>query len=82
MFNVHNVTFSDITGTTGPIGNDTVAAMQCSGAAQCYGIDLTGINLMGSADGMNDTSYLCSNVGSVGFECTGNVTAASQALAT
>ena len=83
LFNVRNVTLSDLKGTTGPIGNGTVSAMQCSGASPCPNITLEDISLALSDSGDASTQYLCDNVvEQQGFSCTGNVTAASQALAT
>jgi len=67
-FNIHDVTFENITGT---IATQNVAVLQCSGNSTCHDIQITDVRLSDSSNGTMPNGYLCSYVeDTVGFNCT------------
>jgi len=68
-FHIENMRWGNTTGTS---RGNTVASLQCSGAAPCTGVDIFANKLKVKGNGTVPGSYLCSNVNAPkGFTCTG-----------
>ncbi|KAK7932310.1 glycoside hydrolase family 28 protein [Apiospora marii] len=68
-FHVRDLVLDDWHGTA---VSDVVAAVQCSAARPCTGIEIKGIDIVDTVNGTAPASYLCDNVsGPQGFACTG-----------
>lgn len=68
-FNIRDLRIENWRGDT---TSDVVAAIQCSAASPCTGIEIEGIDLLDTVNGTAPASYLCDNVVSPkGFKCTG-----------
>ncbi|KAL9625539.1 MAG: hypothetical protein Q9160_000250 [Pyrenula sp. 1 TL-2023] len=70
LFQLRDFHFGPVMGTLAS-GNTKVASLQCSKAAPCRGVEITGVDLR-LANGTAAGQYLCSGVeGTSGFNCTG-----------
>ncbi|KAK8131421.1 glycoside hydrolase family 28 protein [Apiospora sp. TS-2023a] len=68
-FHIRDLVLEDWRGTA---VSDVVAAVQCSAARPCTGIEIKGIDIVDTINGTAPASYLCDNVsGPQGFACTG-----------
>jgi galacturan 1,4-alpha-galacturonidase len=56
---------------TGTAVSDVVGSIQCSAASPCTGMDIVAIDIFDTVNGTAPSQYLCDNVSSVGFNCTG-----------
>ncbi|GAB7363863.1 hypothetical protein MBLNU230_g4427t1 [Neophaeotheca triangularis] len=86
-FNLRDITFQNVSGTTAPYEVDdfllsqganitsAVASLQCSAASPCYGITIKDIDLVERDTGAPVDRYLCEAVEepTIGFNCTGPV---------
>ncbi|ETS76822.1 hypothetical protein PFICI_12209 [Pestalotiopsis fici W106-1] len=68
-FQIRNLKLRD---WTGDCTSDVVADLQCSAAANCTGVEITGIDIIDTVNGTAPVNYLCDSViDPVGFNCTG-----------
>lgn len=67
-FNLRDIRLQNWTGTA---VSDVVGSMQCSGFSPCTGMEITGIDIVDTVNGTAPSQYLCDNLSSVGFNCTG-----------
>jgi len=68
-FQIENLQWGDVRGT---LRSNTTASLQCSGAAPCFGVNISDVHVTINDTGIPATSYLCSNVSNpIGFTCTG-----------
>ncbi|KAK8085213.1 glycoside hydrolase family 28 protein [Apiospora hydei] len=68
-FHIRDLVLEDWHGTA---VSDVVAAVQCSAARPCTGIEIRDIDIVDTVNGTAPASYLCDNVdGPKGFACTG-----------
>lgn len=68
-FHIRDLVLEDWHGTA---VSDVVAAVQCSAARPCTGIEIKDINIVDTVNGTAPASYLCDNVvDPQGFACTG-----------
>ncbi|KAK8044746.1 pectin lyase-like protein [Apiospora rasikravindrae] len=69
QFHIRDLVLDDWHGTA---VSDVVAAVQCSAARPCTGIEIKDIDIVDTVNGTAPASYLCDNVdGPKGFACTG-----------
>lgn len=58
-----------VTNMKGTTASTQIASLQCSGAAPCHDIEISGMNLK-DANGTTANKYTCSNVvNPIGFKC-------------
>lgn len=68
-FQIEDLYWGDMTGT---LKTNDIASLQCSGAAPCFGVDISNVHMTINSTGTPATGYRCSNVSDpIGFTCNG-----------
>lgn len=71
-YQIEDLQWGDMKGT---LKTSDIASLQCSGAAPCFGINISNVRMTINDTGTPATGYLCSNVSDpIGFTCNGLTT--------